>query len=455
MEDKLQSRRELFENAPIPKVVATMGIPTIISMLVTVIYNMADTYFIGQTNDENQIAAVSIATPVFLIFMAIGNLFGIGGSSEIARSLGQKNEKRARSVSAFCCYASLAVGVAMLIIYMLQMETILKIIAAKPETIDYARDYLTYVSYGGVFIIFSVAFSNIVRAEGSSREAMIGNMIGTIVNIILDPIMILGFGWGVKGAAIATVIGNIAASLYYLIYFWKMPTVLSIRPADFSIKGHIFANVCAIGIPASLNNILMSVSNIVYNNFLVKYGNEQVAGMGIAMKINMFVVLLQIGLCAGVQPLIAYNYGARNSKRMKKVVGFTAGSAVGMGLVLTMIVVALRSILVNAFIDKQPVIEAGTRMLQALMVSGPVLGILFTCINTLQGMGKAAFSLILTFCRQGLVFIPLLFILDRYVGLNGIICAQPAADYISVIIATLITLVSIRLFDKELEKGEA
>lgn len=448
MEDKLQSRRELFENAPIPKVVATMGIPTIISMLVTVIYNMADTYFIGQTNDENQIAAVSIATPVFLIFMAIGNLFGIGGSSEIARSLGQKNEKRARKVSAFCCYASLAVGVAMLVIYMLQMEKILKIIAAKPETIDYARDYLTYVSYGGVFIIFSVAFSNIVRAEGSSREAMIGNMIGTIVNIILDPIMILGFGWGVKGAAIATVIGNIAASLYYLIYFWKMPTVLSIRPEDFSIKGNIFANVCAIGIPASLNNILMSVSNIVYNNFLVKYGNEQVAGMGIAMKINMFVVLLQIGLCAGVQPVIAYNYGARNSKRMKKVVGFTAGSAVGMGLVLTMIVVALRSILVNAFIDKQPVIEAGTRMLQALMVSGPVLGILFTCINTLQGMGKAAFSLILTFCRQGLVFIPLLFILDRYVGLNGIICAQPAADYISVIIATLITLVSIRRFEK-------
>lgn len=450
MEDKQQSRRELFENAPIPKVVATMGIPAIISMLVTVIYNMADTYFIGQTNDENQIAAVSIATPVFLIFMAIGNLFGIGGSSEIARSLGQKNEKRAKAVSAFCCYISVAVGTIMLIVYLLGMENILKLIAAKPETIDYARDYLTYVSFGGVFIIFSVAFSNIVRAEGSSREAMIGNMIGTIVNIVLDPIMILGFGWGVKGAAIATVIGNIAASLYYIFYFCKMPTMLSILPKDFSMNVHIFANVCAIGIPASLNNILMSVSNIVYNNFLVKYGNEQVAGMGIAMKINMFVVLLQIGLCVGVQPLIAYNYGARNSVRMKKVVGFTAGSAVGLGLVLTLIVVMLKTVLVNAFIDKQPVIEAGTAMVQALMVSGPVLGILFTCINTLQGMGRAAFSLLLTFCRQGLVFVPLLFILDRFVGLQGIIYAQPAADYISVIIATIITLVSIRMFDKEL-----
>lgn len=451
MEDKLQSRRELFENAPIPKVVAAMGIPSIISMLVTVIYNMADTYFIGQTNDANQIAAVSIATPVFLIFMAVGNLFGIGGSSEIARSLGQKNEKRAKRISSFCCYASISAGIIMLAVYMAGMETILKLIAAKPETIDYARDYLTYVSYGGVFIIFSVAFSNIVRAEGSSREAMIGNMIGTIVNIVLDPVMILGFGWGVKGAAIATVIGNLSASIYYLIYFCKSPTSLSIKPRDFSMNGHIFANVCAIGIPASFNNILMSVSNIVYNNFLVKYGNEQVAGMGIAMKINMFVVLLQIGLCVGVQPLIAYNYGAGNSVRMKKVVGFTAGSAVGMGFILTMIVVALRTILVNAFIDKAPVIEAGTVMLQALMISGPVLGILFTCINTLQGMGRAVFSLILTFCRQGLVFIPLVFMLDRFVGLEGIIYAQPAADYISVIIATIITIISIRMFDKKLE----
>lgn len=451
MDDKVKNRKDLFENAPIPKVVAAMGIPTVVSMLVTVIYNMADTYFIGQTNDENQIAAVSIATPVFLIFMALGNLFGIGGSSEIARSLGQKNQKRAKKISAFCCYGGIAVGLVMLAVYMAAMEPILIMIGAKPETMGYARDYLSYVSFGGVFIIFSVAFSNIVRAEGSSKEAMIGNMIGTVVNLVLDPVMILLLGWGVKGAAIATVIGNICASLYYIIYFRKKSTLLSISPRDFYLKGNSYGNVFAIGIPASLNNILMSISNIILNNFLVKYGNDKVAGMGIAMKINMFVVLLQIGLCAGVQPLIAYNYGAGNSDRMKKVIRFTAGSAVGLGCILTLIVVILRMPLVHAFIDKEAVIDAGIMMLQALMVSGPVLGILFTCINTLQGMGEALFSLILTFCRQGLVFVPLLFILDSAVGLKGIIYAQPLADYISIFIATAITIACIKKFDKSLE----
>lgn len=452
MSDKLQQRNQLFEHAPVQKAVASMAVPTIISMLVVVVYNMADTFFIGQTGDKLQIAAVSLATPVFLLFMALGNLFGIGGSSEIARSLGEKNEARAKRVSSFCCYASVITGLVMLLIYLFGMDGILKLICnnAAPVTIGYAREYLSYVAYGGVFIIFSVCFGNILRAEGAAKESMIGNMIGTIVNLVLDPVMILWLGWGVRGAAIATVIGNVCASIYYIHYLLRRPTVLSIRPSEFSAKKRIAVNVASIGIPASLNNILMSVSNIILNNFLIKYGDDQVAGMGVAMKLNMLVVLLQIGLCTGVQPLIAYNYGAKNPKRLKSVMKFTALSAVVMGTFLTVIVVLLKGVLVKAFIDDQSVIEPGVRMTSALMISGPVLGIMFTCINTLQGMGKALPSLLLTICRQGLVFVPMLFLLNYFFQLDGIIYAQPIADYVSIVFSILICVHIVRKFEHSL-----
>ena len=319
----MNSNRDLFEKTSVPKAVALMAIPTIVTMLVVVIYNMADTFFIGQTGDAMQVAAVSLATPVFMVFMALGNLFGIGGSSAISRALGEKNEQRARHISAFCCYGSLGVGILMTLIFILFMDGILKMIGASPATIDYARQYLTFVAIGAPFVMFGTAYGNIVRGEGAAKESMIGNLIGTITNIILDPIMILWLGWGVSGAAVATVLGNVAACIFYLYYLLhKKETVLSIKPSDFQWKNRIASGVFSIGIPASLNNILMSCANILLNKVLISYGDTPVAAMGIAMKANMIVILLQIGLCAGIQPLIGYNYGARNVKRLKKGILF-------------------------------------------------------------------------------------------------------------------------------------
>ena len=313
----MNSNRDLFEKASVPRAVALMAIPTIVTMLVVVLYNMADTFFIGQTGDAMQVAAVSLATPVFMVFMALGNLFGIGGSSAISRALGEKNEQRARHISAFCCYGSLGVGILMTLIFILFMDGILKMIGASPATIDYARQYLTFVAIGAPFVMFGTAYGNIVRGEGAAKESMIGNLIGTITNIILDPIMILWLGWGVSGAAVATVLGNVAACIFYLHYLLhKKGTALSIKPSDFQWKNRIASSVFSIGIPASLNNILMSCANILLNNVLISYGDTPVAAMGIAMKANMIVILLQIGLCAGIQPLIGYNYGATPEKNI-------------------------------------------------------------------------------------------------------------------------------------------
>ena len=423
----MNTNRELFEEAPVPKAVALMAVPTMISMLVVVIYNMADTFFIGQTGDPLQVAAVSLATPIFMIYMALGNLFGIGGSSAISRALGEKRMDRARNLSSFCCYGSIGLGIIVAALFIAGMDLILKLIGASANTIEYARQYLTYISFGGPFIIFATAFGNILRGEGAARESMIGNLIGTVVNIVLDPVMILGLGWGVTGAAIATVIGNIAASAFYLVYFLRKKSSLSIKLKDFKMGERIVSGVASIGIPASLNTILMSFANIILNLALVGYGDTPVAAMGVA-----------IGLCAGIQPLIGYNYGARNKKRLMQVFRFTGICAVIMGTVLTIIMMIARRTLIQVFINDTEVIAYGIQMVIALQLSGPFIGILFLCINTIQGMGKALPSLVLTVCRQGLIFIPLVFILDRMFGLDGVIYAQPAADYLSIVLGIII-----------------
>lgn len=417
-----------------------MAVPTMISMLVVVIYNMADTFFIGQTKDPLQVAAVSLATPVFMIFMALGHLFGIGGSSAISRALGERRKDRAWHISSFCCYGSLGLGVMVAVISVLGMEQILHLIGASENTIGFARQYLTIISIGAPTIMFSTAFANILRGEGASRESMVGNLLGTIVNIILDPVMILGLGWGVSGAALATIIGNIAACFFYISYYVRGKSMLSIHVKDFRMGEGIAASVAAIGIPASLNNILMSFANIILNQALVGYGDTPVAAMGVALKSNMLVVLLQIGLCVGIQPLIGYNYGSGNKKRLMQVFKFTGVASVIMGMLLTLFMIIARKTMIQVFINDAEVVSYGIRMVVALQLSAPFIGILFLCINTIQGMGKALPSLVLTVCRQGLIFIPLIFILNAMLGLDGVIYAQPAADYLSILVGIMICM---------------
>lgn len=426
----------VFRDAPIPKAVAQMAVPTMLSMLVVVLYNMVDTFFVGQTGDANQVAAVSVATPVFLILMAFGNMFGIGGSSLISRLLGAGEGERAKKVSAFCCYGSLVWGVVMVFVFLAAMPFILSVIGTSEYTIDYARDYLFWISLGAPFIIFANAFCNLIRGEGAATASMVGNMVGTVVNIILDPIMILWLGWGVKGAAIATVIGNICACFFYLFYFLRGKTVLSIHPRNFAVRG-IIGGVISIGLPASLNNILMSLSNILLNKYLAGYGDNAVAGMGVAMKANMLVVFVQLGLAMGVQPLIGFAYGANNIHRVRGVVNFSAICTTIMGVILTVIYWFTADSIISIFINDAAVIEAGVPMLRALMFSAPVLGIMFVLQNALQAMGRAAAALVLAVSRQGFIFVPCVIIAGAYLGLNGIIFSQPAADLFSVVMSII------------------
>ena len=422
----------------VSKAVAKMAIPSVISSLVTVVYNMADTFFVGQTGDALQVAAVSLTNPIFILFMAFANMFGMGGSAAASMALGQKNEKRVRQVSAFVTYASLIVGVLFAVILLVFTGPILSLFGADAQTYEYARGYTVYVAVGAPFIIWSAAASFVVRAEGASREAMIGSVIGTIANIVLDPIFISGFGMGAAGAAIATTIGNLMASAYYLWYFLRRSKVMSLRPKDFTCGEGILKGVCSTGLPTAIFSALMSVSTIVLNQILVAYGNDPVAAIGIVFKANMFITFLQMGLANGIQPLLGYSYGAGSMKRFQEVERFTKKCCVIVGVAATVLFFVAREPIIRLFISDNDVVRYGVEMLVAYMVSGPFIGILFVNMNCMQSVEHALPATILSVMRQGVLLIPLLYLLEAVAGLDGVIYGQAITDYIAVILSAVI-----------------
>ncbi len=370
--------------------------------------------------------------------MAIGTLYGIGGTSVISRAFGERKDDYARRVSSFCFYASLFTGILFIILFYSGMDMILSWVGASTATRDYVRVYLECVTWSAPFVILSTAFSNIIRAEGRSMEATTGMMAGTIVNIVLDPILISVLDMGIEGAAWATVAGNLLAATYYWIILIGKKSQLSIAWKDLRPDTKLLKDVFAIGIPASLNSIMMSISNIVLNLFLSSYGDISVAAMGVAMKANMVVVLLLIGLGQGIQPLLGYCYGSEKQVRFKRVIRFSNVLAVAMGTFLTAGCYLFAEEIIRIFIDSSELFEHGVLFLRILLTSGPFLGILFVYNNALQAVGAARDSLLLSLSRQGFIFLPCLVIFNRLFHLGGLVVAQPVADILSCLIAYLL-----------------
>lgn len=426
---------ELMGKMKISKAVAKMAIPSVISSLVTVVYNMADTFFVGQTGDSLQVAAVSLTNPIFILMMAFANMLGMGGSAVLSVALGEKNELRAKKTSSFVTYASLIIGIVFAAVLIIFMNPILTLFGANEQTCEFARGYTFHISYGAPFIIWSAAASFFVRAEGASREAMIGSMIGTIANIVLDPIFISVLDQGTAGAAIATTIGNVLASAYYLWYFLKKSRVLSIHWKHFTVKEGILKRTCSSGLPTAIFSALMSVSTIVLNQLLVVYGNDPVAAIGIVFKANMFITFLQMGLANGVQPLLGYNYGSGDMARFQGVERYTKKCCLVAGVIATVLYFVLREPIIRLFISDEGVVSYGVEMLVAYMLSGPVIGILFVNMNCMQSVGHAFPATVLSVLRQGILLIPLLYLLRALFGLNGVILGQSVTDYIAVVLS--------------------
>lgn len=429
---------EVFSSMPVPKAVMKNALPAMAAMLMVLVYNLADTFFIGQTHNALLVAAVSLATPVYLIFMSIGTLFGIGGTSVISRALGEGKKEKARKSCAFCFWGCVFVGILLVAFILIFIDPILNLIGASADTYEYAKSYLSIIVFAGPFVLISNCYGNVIRTEGESGKAMLGLLLGNLVNVILDPIFILALGLDIKGAAIATVIGNIVGAGFYISYFLKGKSMLSIRLKDFTVKQGIAASVLAIGVPAALGDALMSVSHIISNSQMAHYGDMAVAGMGVAMKVITITGMICMGLGQGVQPILGYCVGAKTWKRFKEVFKFTIIFALILGTVLAAICYVFTNQIVSAFLTDQTAFSYAVQFARILLSTSFLFGVFYVLVNALQAMGAATPALLISMSRQGIIFIPALFILQAVVGMTGLVWAQPVTDVLSILIAAIL-----------------
>jgi len=448
MEDA--QKTELFESMPIPRAVMKLAIPTVLSSLVMVLYNLADTYFVGMLNNAVENAAVTLAAPLLLAFNAVNNLFGVGSSSMMSRSLGKKDYETVYRSAAFGFYCSIFAGLLFSIAYTVFQVPLLNLLGATEETLGATIGYARWtVTFGAVPAILNVVLACLVRAEGAAMHASIGTMSGCFLNILLDPIFILpwGLNMGAEGAGLATFLSNCVACLYFfvLLYVKRGRTYVCVNPKMFSFKRHIVVGVCAVGIPASIQNLLNVTGMSVLNNFTSAFGSNAVAAMGIAQKINSVTVQIALGLSQGIMPLISYNYASGNIKRMKKTFFFTARIALVFLVLMEIAYYAGARTWVGLFMQDQQIVDYGARFLQGFCLGMPFLAIDFLAVGVFQacGLGKNAF--LFAILRKVVLEIPALFILNALFPLYGLAYAQFAAELVLAIAAVIVLA---RLFRK-------
>ena len=431
----------IFESAPIPVAVMTLAVPTIITQLINIIYNFADTWYVGRTGSAAMVAALSVCMPVFVLLAAIANLFGIGGASVISRALGRKDLSYARKTFAFCFYAGIAASVAFGLLIALFRSRLIPVIGGDDASYQYIYDYMFWTMIiGAIPTVGNVLCGHLVRSVGAAKEAGFGMSMGGVLNIILDPLfmfVILPPGNEVTGAAIATCLSNTAALFYFLVYLYRHRDhpVLSLSVSDFTVGEQIPANVVSIGIPAALATSMAMLSNIAANALVSEYGSSAVAGMGVAKKINMLAFNTTMGLTQGVLPLLGYNFGARNFNRLKKSIAFTGV----VGLFRT-----FAPVLVSFFIAEEASVSFGSSFLRVIALATPLASISYLTNTLFQATGRRLSSFFLSILRKGCMDIPLMFLFKSMFGMYGIVWATPTAETGSLIVAAFLVLLLIR-----------
>ena len=431
MKRKQISEKELFEELPVPKAVATLAIPTIISQVVTMIYNLADTFFVGQIGNPYMVAAVSLVSPWFNLLTALGNLFGLGAGSLISRMLGRNNHKDIRNVSAFSIWGGAVVtGLFSLLTYLFRRPLLL-FLGASPDTYAFAQSYLNWVVVlGGVPTMLSLSMGHLLRSEGHARPASMGMMFGGILNVVLDPVMIFGFDLNVSGAAIATAFSNLASVVFFVVMYYRLgdKTAVSLLPRYFTFR--FVRPIFSVGLASALATTLGNISNMVIVSLSSGYGDIPVAAYGIVKRIDQFPLNVSMGLCQGFMPLVGYNYASKNYKRMREVSFFSWKTAVAMSACFIACFAVFAPQILHLFIPEEQTSALGAGFLRIACLAVPFTTVNFLISYTLQAMGKGTQSAILTFSRQGLLNVPLLIIMNVVVGLYGMIWTQLIVELI-------------------------
>lgn len=422
----------------IGKLYLQLAIPLVFSMVVTLVYNLTDTYFVAATKNTDLVAGVSLGAPVFTFLMALGNIFGQGGSSLLARLLGQDDLDTGKRVSAWCFYGSLIVGCGVAVILLLFQRSMLSILGATEETYAYARDYYVWLVLGAPFVVSSFVHTNLLRTEGWAKEAMISTVGGAVVNIVLDPILISVVGLGAAGAAIATVIGYIFTVAYSLYIVKQKSACLSISVKEIQISRPFQGQILSVGLAAAVTNIMQSLSVVFLNQALLSYGNDKIAAMGIALKVSLIVLMIITGLTFGGQPLFGFYYGAGNQKRLRETIAFAASVISGVALGLSLLVILLAPQLLAVFLPDPSLLHNAVPMLRLQVVSMVLVGLIMLATVLFQSVGKALPALLLSLARQGIVFVGAIGVLSWAAGYDGILAAQAVSDVVTVTLAAIL-----------------
>lgn len=444
---------ELFENAPVWKAYFTISLPVVFSMVVTLVYNMVDTFFVAGTQNASLVAGVSQCTPLFMLMLALGDIFGLGGSSLISRLFGQKDDETARNVSGFCFYAAIVCGLIVTVLMFAFQGPVLRVLGATSDTLKYASQYYFWIALGAPLIILSLTPSNIIRTEGLAMQSMIASVAGSIVNIALDPLFIFTFKMGAGGAALATVMGYVLSDALLIYYILRKSTKLTVSVRHVKIKRQLATSVFLIGIPASLTNLMQSYNMTIINRYLIDYGSKAVAAMGIAIKVNMIIMMIMVGFAFGAQPLIGYSYGAKDNKRLQKIIRFDLLVEVGFSALAAVFIIIFAPQLIGMFMNDASVVSYGTGMLRWFTLTTPFCGIVLVLTTCFIAMGKAVPSFVLSISRQGVIFTVVILITAACFGYDGIICAQPVADFLTAVVG-IFMYAAARKSDQTLRKED-
>lgn len=443
MQDK---NLEIMEKAPIPKAVLSLALPTVFSSIVILIYNLADTYFVGMLDDMYQLGAVSLAYPIFTVVQAIGNIFAIGVSPYISRCLGAQEHEKVKKASSVAIWTSVIITLILTIIYFIFNTQFLNMLGTDAHTFVPTKQYLDICVLFSIFMTLQTVMSSFLRAEGKVKYSVIGMIIGSVANIILDPIFILpwGLNMGVGGAAWATIIGNAMSVIFFVIVFFKIKSTVSIRLRDFKPAKVIYSEVVRIGIPSSVGQILMGITNVVFNVLAVSYGDYVIPAYGVAGKMIFIAIIIVNGYTSGYMPFAGYNFGAKNMKRVRSAFKFTLISSTVLCLVLLIPFLFFAKPFMGAFNSNPDVIDTGVRFLQMYAICLPFLGLQFTFMSTLQVLGKAFRAMIVTVGRQTVFFFPLIYALNHFFGFSGLIITNSIADIITTLVALLLVVAPLR-----------
>ena len=438
-------RMALFETERISTAILKLAIPTVLSSLVMTLYSLADTFFVGMLNDSIQNAAVTLSAPVLLAFNAVNNLFGVGGSSMMSRSLGRKDYQSAYKSSAFSFYSSIVAGLLFSSLAFFFNDQLLTVVGSDASTMDATRAYLKWtVVYGATPAILNVVMAYLVRAEGSAMHASIGTMTGCLLNIVLDPIFVLPqfIGMGAEGAGLATFISNCVAVCYFLvlIVYRRKYTYVSIDPRRVSLQRFIVLGVCAVGVPASIQNLLNVTGMTLLNNLTSAHGADAVAAMGIAQRLNNVPFSIASGFTQGLMPLVSYNYASGNHRRMRDGIVFSAKVVVAILLAIALSYFLFSGFFISLFMSDEEVVAYGTRFLHGFALGIPLLGIDFLAVAVFQAVGKGLYSFLFAITRKIVLEIPAIILLNMLFPLYGLAYSQFAAEIFMAVIA-VITLV--------------